>query len=385
MSDWRPDRDPSHEGPRFEIPLAGDLADQAGRSSQDAPPAPNWRKVAGLSALAGVTLGIVVAVVLLASGGDDDPPGADRSGTTVDPDELAAALTVPPTLTPATEPSVTLPPPPGATGDGELDDPALVAASVETLPPQLGGDLDPPDGFRLSDGSLAALDVPTARRSVTEHLVGVDGFEQTVTITNDPATERYLLEFDTGSAVQHVIVDLPGELSYVEIRPDEWTTVSNAEIAANSGSPDMATFLRSLQLGPIRSDTSDSWVLVQANDLVETNGDEPLREWVVVLGAAAVPEWARYAFGPTGDAPPLPGNTLVGYAVYVAADGSIRVVNGATEYGATTQRTVHRIEELDEPPTIELPIEPPVTEEPATEEPATEAPVTEPSTSAPPG
>lgn len=338
------------EIPVFEVPLAGDDPAPIDPNGGDRP-APNWRKIAGLSALAGVLVGIVVAVVAVSGGGDDEPPA-----TTLDPDDLASAITVPPTLTPVTEPPVTLPPVPGQPSpDAEPPtDVAFVAESVDTLPP-LNGTIPQPDTFRLSDGSLAALDTPLARRSVTDHVVGVDGFEQTVTITNDPATGRYLLEFDSGvAAVQSVIVDLPGGDTYVRMPDGGWSVVPNEEIAENAGAPDMATFVRTLQLGPIRSDTRTGWSLVQANSIVDAPGDA-LREYVVVVDAGTVPEWARYALGPIGEAPPITDDTQIGYAVYVARDGSIRRVSGSTEFGATTQRVVHRIEILDVPPVIELP------------------------------
>lgn len=363
------------EIPIVEIPLAGDGEAPADPARPDRP-APNWRKVTGLSALAGVLVGIAVAVVI-ATGGDDETPPE----TTLDPDDLSSAITVPPTLTPVTDPSATLPPTPGD-GAPSVEPPTdveLVADSVDTLPPQ-AGTIPQPDTFRLSDGSLAALDAETARRSITDYVVGVDGFEQTVTITNDPTTGRYLLEFDFGGEVEPVVVDLPGGLTYLrpEAGADEWATIPNDEVADNTGAPDMETFLRNLQLGPIRSDTRDAWELVRRNGLVDTSGSEDLTEWIVVLDAAAVPEWARYAFGPGAEAAPLPSNTKIGYAVYVSRDGSIRRVSGSAEFGVTSQRIVHRIEELDVPPTIELP---PIDTAPATtvtSEPITSSASTEP-------
>lgn len=347
--------------PQFEIPLAGDgpLRDRhheggGDDTSNGSARRPDWRRLTGGSAVAGVVLGIVVATVLLTSGDDE---GGDPTATTVGLDDLASALTVPPTLTPVTEPAVTLPRYPGAPVERDPGDPGVVAASVETLPPLPLDPTIPPDAFRLSDGSLAALDAAVAWRSTTDHTIGVDGFEQTIAITNDPGTERYLIELGPGGeTVQSFVVDLRGGFTYAEVEPGEWATESNESIAERAGAPDMATFLRNLQLGPIRSDTREAWTLVQSSALVEGPGPEPWREWIVVLDAAAVPEWARYAFGPTGDAPPLPGGTLVGYAVYVDEGGSIRGVNGATAYGATTQRTVHRIEQLDEAPVIDLPV-----------------------------
>lgn len=360
------------EIPVVEIPLAGDAAPTEPHGGDR--PAPNRRTVAGWSVLAGVVVAIVVAVVV-STGGDEEA----STPTTLDPDELASAITVPPTLTPVTDPPVTLPAVPGQPpADAEPPtDVALVAGSVETLPP-LTGTVPQPDTFRLSDGSLAALDAPLARRSVTEYVVGVDGFEQTVTITNDPTTGRYLLEFDFGGEVEPVIIDLIGGLTYVraDAEVEEWVTIPNDEVAANTGAPDMATFVRNLQLGPIRSDTRDAWQLVRSNGLVETPGPDDLREWIVVLDAAAVPEWARYAFGPGSEAAPLASNTKIGYAVYVGRDGSIHRVSGSSEFGVTSQRIVHTIEELDDPPVIELPTSEPSTGEPSTGEPSTGEPST---------
>lgn len=352
MTEWAgPARDRPVGESRTEVPLAGpdptrpEPADPAGLGRE----APNWRKIVGLSALAGAVLGIVVAVIML-GGRDDD---RDQPAATTDPDDLSAAIAVPATLTPVTEPPATTLAGPrrGATG---LTEAARVAASVVTLAPEPGVDAEVGSGFRLSGGSLAALDSPLARRSVTDHVVGADGYLQKVTITNDPATGRYLLEVERDGEIETVVTDLPGGVTYVEIQPGEWTTIPNQDVADAFGLVDMATFLRAMQLGPIRSDLHDSWELAEANSLVDSGG-EKLREWIVVLDAAAVPEWARYALGPGGEAAPLPGNTPIGYAVYVAEDGSIRRVSGSAEFGATTQRIVHEIVELDSPPVIELP------------------------------
>lgn len=357
MSDWsRPGPDGPDDGTRIEIPLTGDAGDPEGPHGPTRP-APNWRRTVGLSVLGGVALGIAVASVVLTTWNDDEQP-TETTADLFDPDEDTAAITVPPTLTPVTEPPATLPAVPSASAPPApaATDADRVAASVATLPPRADSVVVPADAFRLSDGSLAALDAPVARRSVTDYVVGVDGFEQTITITNDPDTGRYLIELDSGgAAVPSFVVDLLGGFTHAETAPGEWASIPNEEVAANAGVPDMATFVRNLQLGPIRSDTRDAWALSVANRLVETDDDGDLREYVVVLDAAAVPEWARYAFGPGSEAAPLPGNTLVGYAVYVAADGSIRRVSGSAEFGATTQRIVHRLEELDDPPVIEIP------------------------------
>ena len=291
----------------------------------------------------GVVVGVGVAFGTLASDADDAPPP-----TTLDPAELGAALTVPPTLTPVTQPEVTLPPYPGAPVVKDLDDPAAVADSVVTLPSRRAA---PPTGFELSAASLAALDAPVPRRSVTEHVVGVDGFEQTVTITSDPDRGRYLIELDVGAAVQRFVVDVPGGVMYVADADGSWVAVPTDGVGADA--PDIETFLRNMQLGPIRTDTRDRWALARANGIVDDA--DGLREWVVVLDAAAAPEWSRYAFGPQAEAPPS-DDALVGYTVYVDAGGAIRRLSGSVAYGTTTQRVVHRIEELPVAPDIELPV-----------------------------
>lgn len=355
--------------PHVEIVLDGDDRDHD-RDQPDRPHEPGARRfgaptpaglVLALMALAAVTLAVVAAV--LVGDGAGAPPVA-----TIDPDELAAAITVPPTLAPrpveTSSPSTPGPSTPApstpapstpAPEAGRLDRARLVAASVETLPPLTGTTVPQPDTFRLSDGSLTALDAPVARRSVTEHTIGAAGFSQTVTIINDPTTGRYEIELASGGRSVRVIVDVPGGTTFIETTPDDWATEPNDVIAARTGAPDIDTLLRSLQLGPIRSDTRDAWTLVQDSPLVAGARGEPQREWLVVIDASAVPEWARYAFGPVGDAAPLPLSTLIGYAVYVGPNGSIRRVTGETEYGATVQRIVHRIDDLVEPPVIELP------------------------------
>lgn len=340
-----------------------------GHDQPDRPHEPGARRFAAptpaglliaLMALVAVTLAVVSAVLF------DDGAGAPPVAT-IDPDELAAAITVPPTLAPRpveTSPAATPATATPAPEEGGLDRARLVAASVETLPPLTGTTVPQPDTFRLSDGSLTALDAPVARRSVTDHTIGAAGFNQTVTIINDPTAGRYRIDLVSGAQSVRVIVDVPGGTTYIETAPDDWATEPNDVIAERTGAPDIETFLRNLQLGPIRSDTRDAWTLVQDNPLVAGTRGEPQREWLVVIDASAVPEWARYAFGPGADAAPLPLSTLIGYAVYVGPNGSIRRVTGETEYGATVQRIIHRIDELDEPPVIELPAVADLSDEP---------------------
>ena len=352
MSDWeRPDpaRAPG-DLPAFEVPLSGDDAGDPSDGGEERPPT-NWRKVAGLSSLAGVALGIVASVVILTGGGDDDEDTAPT--TTLDPDELSASITVPPTLPPFSTTPVDDEPTATTSQTRALFDPEDVAASVATLPP-LPGDPNDIVGYQLSDGTMSGLDADVPRRSVTEYAVGLDGFEQVVTITNDDLG-RYLLEFDYGRDQQGVIVDLPGGRTYAQIEDSRWTVLDNDDIAQASDVPDMATFVRNLQLGPLRSDTRDEWVSVTPGPLVAGDDGETWREHVVVLAADAVPEWARYVLGPDGEAAPFPDGAAVGFAAYLNEGGALRRVTGSAEFGSTEQRIVHTIEVLDEAPAIDLP------------------------------
>lgn len=357
MSDWqRPDIEPATaDVPIVEVPLSGGgPADDADPIAPDDRPEPNWRKIAGLSSLAGVGLGIVVSIVILSAGGDD---GETSPTTTLDPDELSTSITAPPTLPPFTTTTSPGDGPPATTSQSRsLFDSEDVAATVATLPPLPGVDPDDIVGYELSDRTLSGLEVPVPRRSVTEHSLGVGGFEQTVTITND-LSGRYLLEFASGDDRQQAIVDVPGGRTYVEDERDNWTVFANERLVEPMDAPDMGTLVRNLQLGPLRADTRGAWRSVTANSLVEGVGGETLREHVVVLDADAVPEWARYAFGPDGEAAPFPTGATIGFAAYVDEGGALRRVTGSAEYGATEQRVVHTIELLppDDQSTIALP------------------------------
>jgi hypothetical protein len=332
---WRrPSEDePVETIPVVEVPLAG----PDGPEPEAIGHPTTGRRTTGVAAMVGLVVGLVLGVVGTILWSDDEPSSVAPTTTEDDP----ATITVPPTLPPITEPPTPQ---------------ELFADTVVTLP-SLDVDMATISaGYELSDDSLAALDETRPRRSVTEYEVGAGGFEQTVTITNDPTTGRYLLEFDFGGPAQRVVIDIEGGTTYVSDPGGIWSAIPNDEVIAGTGFEDMATFVRRLQLGPIRSDTRDAWRFVRANTLVETAaGTDALREHVVVLDAAAVPEWARYAFGPAGEAPPIADGGLVGFAVYVTATGEIRQVIGSGAYGATTQRIVHRIEALAEPPTIDLP------------------------------
>ena len=348
------DRSPAGELGRDGPNTSGPTHDIATPSPSRRPPRRvGQRGIAALSGLVGLALGVTgTTLVFRLSSGDVGPDAADLPAASTD------SITVPPTLAPVLDPTDR------DISTGEPEDSAgrspqeVVAATVITLAPRPDVELDAVSaGYLLSDGSLAELDTPRSRRSVTEYVAGSGGFRQTVTITNDPTTQRYRLDFDFGGPVQRVVVDLIGDATYVSDGSGNWSVVPNDEVVDGTDAPDMATFLRRLQLGPIRSDTADRWMLTRPNPLVDPpEGGDALREYIVVMEADAVPEWARYALGPSSEAPPVGKGTLIGFAVYVSADGSIRIVTGSSDFGTTTERITHRIEMLDEPPEIDLPM-----------------------------
>lgn len=339
------------ELPVFEIPL-DDVADERPAHDGDEP-ATEWRKVIGLSALGGVVLGIVVAIVLTSGGDGDDAAPA----TTAD---LASIITSPPTLPPLEDDG------PGADepiSDDELRgrlDATDVAATVSTLPGSetTDGEVDPPVDPPVDLAAIVAED-GVARRAVTEYVVGADAYHQTITITNDPANDRYTIEFEIGDGNETAAVfDLAAGDAYF---PDDttdgrWNRVAADGIVDVFGGGTAESLLRALQLGPLRDDTLAGVRAVRENGPVEVADlGVTLDEIVVVVEAGAVPRWARYALGPTSEAPPPADSELVGFAVYVDDDGAIRRVVGESTFGSTTERWVHTVEVLDDAPTIDLP------------------------------
>ena len=345
MDDWaRPDPDRPVEEARIEVPLAGEDADAAPGTDVDGRPAPNWRKITGISALAGIALGLVVATVMLTAGSDDDPPE-----TTLDPDELADAITVPPTLDPVD--------PIGPDGSDVPDG----GRGVAPLPTIADVDADALAAYDL-DAALPTLDENAARRAHTRYVAGADGFVLDVVVVHDSLNDRYRIELDYGGddrGEQVVVLDARGEWSYVGVDsvvggdgdPD-WLGVPNEQIVRDTGAVDVATLARSILLGPVRSDTNPS--VIAAAGLASLDGT-PVREFTVEVEAGAVPAWAPYVFSPSAEVPPPPAGDLLRFTVHVDGDARLRRVAGASAYGNTEQSIVHTVERLPRLEVIDLP------------------------------
>ncbi len=141
----RPDPDlaPVERPVSFEITLEGaGVTSRGPRPADGGSPAarPNWRKIAALSALTGIALGLVAAVVVLRSGDDSEsstPPVT--SAPLVDPSQLTTPPTLPPVRTDP-PPAVTEPLRPVVTV------PPVTEPTVPLTLPVFEIDAAPPDG-----------------------------------------------------------------------------------------------------------------------------------------------------------------------------------------------------------------------------------------------
>lgn len=329
----------SDDPPSFEVPLAGETAPEPGE-----PPPTNWRRLVAVAGLAGVVLGIVVGVVVVTS--DDDP----STPTTVDPDELSASITVPPTLPPID------PPTDSPTGDRDGTPPGI-GGGLAPLPPIDAGDAELA-AFDL-DTALAALDEPAPRQARTRYVAGVGGFVLDVTIDHDSLNDRYRIELDDGDrgdGRQAVLLDPRGAWSYLGVVGDgidtEWVRMSNDEIVRQTGADDLASFARSLLLGPVRSDSGAS--VVDAGGLASLDGTA-VREYTVEVTTGSIPEWVPYVFSPSAEAPPPPWDDTITFTVHADDAGRVIRTTGVAAYGNTEQTVVHTVEQQPRLTAIDLP------------------------------
>lgn len=348
MSDWsRPDPTVTIGGRNevepdtFEIPLDGDGPEVVADEVRGGRPGDDRRRPVGKLAAWGVAavaaLGVGTAVVV--STGDDEAPV-----TTIDPEELAASITVPAPLT-RIEPSVASAP--GSDGDRPG------GAGPTSLPPFSGtADDELLDGVSIA-GATARLELPAFRRSHTRYVAGAGGFALDVTIDHDPTTQLYRVVLDAGSDSVTIVVDAFGGWTY-GLSEGEWTRLPSDALSTAAGSAEFGDVMRSMLLGPIRNDTRGR--VVERLGVASLDG-EPVREYLVAVDAGIVPEWANYLWAPTHEAPPVEAGTELTLTAHVDADGRLRRVAGATPFGATTQSFVHTIEVLRAPQGIELPTE----------------------------
>lgn len=347
-------------GPVFEISLEGDGPLVESAADLDAgvrPPSPNWRRVVGTASIMGVVLGVVVAIGLLVFNGDgsDDQQGDGATGTTVEP----TGLTTPPTLSPL-EPL----PRPDQPNTSELGPFERTVLTVPGYPEVAAGSADIPGSLPLTAITELSDDVP--RRSVTrfQSTVAEDGVS--LTITRDPATDRYELLFQPTVTVSPdieftILVDVATRSLYQSTTAlagssNRWIRQSFEELAANTGVfEDFGTFMRQMLLGPIRPDTFAAVSEVEPGPLVDIQPTPGVvRRSTVRMPATSVPEWAHFAFGPRGETP-VDDDEVIEYEVYVDQAGSIVRVQGVNRFGNESQSIIHSIETLGSTVAIELP------------------------------
>ena len=355
----------SERGPLFEIPLEGDgpLVESSAASDGLPNEAPNWRKVVGIASIAGVVLGILVAIAFLVLDGDDDDAG-QATGTTVEP----TGLTTPPTLAPLE----VLPPPSrsDSTETSMFSDPTDIGAPREYEAVSEDRADIPAD---LLKGAIAALGEDLPRRAAISYVsTANDGAILNMKITSDPNTDRYLIEFspDSGDDIETeftVIVDMAAGYIYQSDSADSGAVRQSIQGAGElpGGFTDLGDLLDALLLGPLRPDTFTGGASVEPGPLVSLvrTGvtDVFARQFLVEFSAAAIPEWATFAFGPFVGAA-IDDDQTVRYEVYIDDSGSIVLTQGANPVEDGSQWFVHSLETLDPSYTIGLPPEDQVTD-----------------------
>lgn len=366
------ERSPSGAPPvAIEIPLldADGHPVDAPRPAGPERPTTDWRRVVGVASVAGLALGIGVAVIMITAA--DGDPDADDSAppTTLTPDELETAITTPPTL-----------PQPGAADISEMDGISSQDRELFDPVPSISAprypNIDLPEELLVSfdlGRAVGFLATDPPRRSTTRYEVGEEAYRIDVTIDREPARNRYDITIEGDGDDARLIVDLLGGVTYIATEDDpDWVVTDNDEFSG--GDAELATVLGRLQRGPVRDSTVRDAVLVTPGPAVTISDTAPFaRRFAVTLRAGQVPEWARYQLGAVADAPPPdPSDPILFYA-YVSADddvAQIAEVSGTFPFGNTEQLVVHRIEPLPDDFTIELPdvgpSGPPATEATAT-------------------
>lgn len=366
MADGRADSGPEglievETGPVIDVPLTGSAAETLTGAGTDGPPPPNWRRAMGIALVVGTVLGVSVAMLRISADDDTSPTASTSPG-----DELASAITTPPTLAPLG----TLPPPDFVTTAPITTVPEVMRPVYEEIPGVVLGELVQydiaPAIARLGD------DVP--RRSETHVELGNAGFVVDVTIERDPVRDRYRVVLESRGDSQVAIVDGPAGVTYVNPRADEWVEVPNAEIIAGSDAADVNEYFDRLLLGPLRPDTFDA-PTTRGRGLVRIGGIGVAREFRTSISGALIPEWQLYAFSPVFEFPVEDRPSVLDYAVYVTEDGRIAQVDGVASVGDVAQSVQHRLTLLEEAPVVEVP---PTTPSATTAPPADSAPANAP-------
>ncbi len=330
----------------IEVPLIGLEADPVGGdggSRGDRPPV-DWRRAIWIAVAVGAALGIGAAVIRSAIADDGDETA------TLPADELATAITTPPTLAPLD----TLPPPDLGAASTPSVEPLVSRPVYREVWSTEGAD---PLEHDLATG-VELLDRDVARRSETHVELGNAGFVVDVSIERDPIRDRYQILLESRGATQLAIVDIATGTTYINPGTEDREEVLNADIIAGSGAADVNEYFDRLLLGPVRSDTYVP-SSTQPGGLVRIDGVGVAHEFVTNITGDLIPEWQLYAFSPVFEFPVEDRPTSLEYAVYVTADGEVVQVDGVSFVGDVAQLVQHRLVALDDV-SIELPPPPPL-------------------------
>lgn len=337
--------------PVFDIPLTGpDSGDGTDRDAHvTGAPAPNWRKVAGLSALAGIAIGLSVAVVIATTAGDEaDDAGP---GTTLAGEELAAVLTTPPTLPPVVG---TPTPPPDASeaaGDepapGVGDAPAAGDARGPTIPtfPVVAGVGDE-EIARYDLAAAVAANVPGTdpmRAIFTVDSLGAATTAEpgsvrllTVTVANEPDAGRDSLVVDFRDGSSQIVVDRTAATAYTTTGTDPartWSAVSAEQLIAGTGAGSLDALFDTFVAGPVSEQTVAASTVTASDEIVRLAGGAFGRRFDLAVPSEALRPYGILLFTgfsdeaiESGAAPP----TLT-FQVYVTGQPAIALITSRFE------------------------------------------------------
>lgn len=358
---WERSRQPNES--TIEIPLSGDGPLAVSGDDPSTTPPPNWRKIVGLTSLAGVAMGILLSVVLINFVWDDDVPEGGIAGdpsTTIDGFDLATQITTPPTLVDLNPvPPITDPSQPTVT----LGSPTTTVAPISRGPVTSGTLPDYPAYSRVPEGGLDSFDLTAAveqlgndvaRRSTThvEYRAPINTID--ITIVRDPFNDRYRITFASVNGERNLVVDIDGGTTYITTEQGEVTATPNSELAGIESSELPAYFDR-LMLGPIRPDTLAS-ATVEPLSMVFFEGSATIaREFAIEIPGAIVPDWQSYDLDPVSGPPDEAVPETLFYLAYVDDQGELNRVIGTAVVEGEQQLVIHQIERLHNPEIVLLP------------------------------
>ncbi len=355
MSDDRQEAFPT-AGAVTEIPLVGDEVEvtPTPAPSDGTPTGSNRGRVFGIAAAVASVVAVAVLTATVLLGGDEN-----GSPTTVDPEQVAAAITTPPTLSPLEA----LPPPDDPVTDGgaqpttSQDRVLSDSVPVPVYPEVPDATLREIVEYDIINAvNLLAADLP--RQSETHYELGSGGFVLDVKIVRDPARDRYQITIESRDLLQVAIVDNATGTTYVNPGTGNRIEIPNAEVIEGSTASTINEYFDRLLKGPVRPDTFTP-TSTRGRSLVVVPDVGSAREFITNIDGELIPEWQIYAFGPGFEFRPEDRPRLLEYHAYVDDDGNLAQVDGVSMAGNVSQLVQHRITLLDDPTDVDLPVDEP--------------------------